>query len=272
MLYFYLVASAALIPGLNNFFDILRQSYSWWLIPLLFVAFVLGFIILHLAFVSVCVLFVNIDKDGRRFCRFYRVLANATIPLLLKLARVKIHSSGLEKVPNDTRFLLVCNHIHDFDPAVIMHELPKAELGFIAKKEVYEDLRFIAKFMHKLNCLPIDRENNRNAVKTILQAVSLINDDVASVGIFPEGYTSKDGNLQPIRNGALKIAFKAKVPIVVCTLSGTTQIVKNMFIRKTDVYFDILQVLDTEDFNNTVEAGDKVHSLMEEALNKRKSI
>lgn len=274
MIYFYLVASAALIPILNNFYNILRQPYSWWLIPVLYILFVVLFIILHLAFVCVFVLFVNLNKDGRRFSKFYRVLANATLPLLFKLARIKVHTKGLEKVPSDTRFLLVCNHIHNFDPAVIIHELPDATLGFIAKKEVYTDLRFIAKFMHKLNCLPIDRENNREAVKTIVKAVSLIKNDIASVGIFPEGYTSKDGNLQPLRNGALKIAFKANVPIVVCTIDGTTKIVKNMFRHRTDVYLDIVDVIGTKEFenSNTSEIGNKVYNLMKESLNNRKNI
>lgn len=274
MIYFYLVASAALIPILNNFYNILRQPYSWWLIPVLYILFVVLFIVLHLSFVSVCVLFVNLNKDGRRFSKFYRVLANATLPLLFKLARIKVHTKGLEKVPSDTRFLLVCNHIHNFDPAVIIHELPDATLGFIAKKEVYTDLRFIAKFMHKLNCLPIDRENNREAVKTIVKAVSLIKNDIASVGIFPEGYTSKDGNLQPLRNGALKIAFKANVPIVVCTIDGTTKIVKNMFRRRTDVYLDIVDVIGTKELenSNTSEIGNKVYNLMKESLNNRKNI
>ena len=39
MFYLYLVLSAALIPVLNNFFEILRQPYSWWLVPVLFIAF-----------------------------------------------------------------------------------------------------------------------------------------------------------------------------------------------------------------------------------------
>ena len=59
MLYVYLVASAALIPILDIFFDILKESYSWWLVPVLFIGFFLGFIILHLAVFAVSALIVN---------------------------------------------------------------------------------------------------------------------------------------------------------------------------------------------------------------------
>lgn len=42
MFYFYLVLSAVLLPVLNNFFGILRQPYSWWLVPVLFITSFLG--------------------------------------------------------------------------------------------------------------------------------------------------------------------------------------------------------------------------------------
>ena len=48
MFYLYLVLSAALIPVLNNFFEILRQPYSWWLVARRsFIAFFFGFVILR---------------------------------------------------------------------------------------------------------------------------------------------------------------------------------------------------------------------------------
>ena len=48
MIYAYLVISVALIPILNNFFEILRQPYSWWLVPVLIIGFFLGLVILHM--------------------------------------------------------------------------------------------------------------------------------------------------------------------------------------------------------------------------------
>ena len=48
MVYFYLIAAGALLPILNNFFTIFDKGYSWWLAPLLYIAFFLCFIILHI--------------------------------------------------------------------------------------------------------------------------------------------------------------------------------------------------------------------------------
>jgi len=188
------------------------------------------------------------------------------------MAGVRIHTEGLDKVPDNTRFLFVCNHLDNFDPVVILSVLPDAQLGFIGKKEIYEKMKFVSKAMHKLHGLPIDRENNREAAKTIIKAVNLIKEDKVSVGIFPEGYASTTGELLPMRNGAFKIAYKADVPVVVAAISGTKKIVKNMFRRRTDVYFDVLEVIPKETLHelNSSDLGDKVSALMLEATKRQR--
>lgn len=268
MLWIYTVASAALVLLSNNFFEVFQKGYSWWLVPLLFVGFWLVLILIHAAVVVVSVWLVRLDSPPERFSRYYRWLIAHTLPMVLTLAKVNIEVTGEDKVPQNSRFLLVCNHLHDFDPAVILYALPDAELGFVGKKEIYTTMPFVARAMHKLHCLPIDRENNREAVKSIISAAKLISDDVVSIGIFPEGYCSKDGELQPMRNGAFKIAYKAKVPIVVCTIDHTPEILKNMFRRKTIVHFDILETISVEQLEsmNSSEVGDHVFEIMQKNI------
>ena len=100
--YIYLVVSAALIPLLDNFFGILRHSYSWWLVPLLFIAFFLGLVILHLIITAVWILTINTSKPaGKR--EAFRWWVNVSIQLLMKLVRVSVNASGTEKVPRDEK-------------------------------------------------------------------------------------------------------------------------------------------------------------------------
>lgn len=274
MLYFYLVLSAALIPISDIWFDVLRESYSWWLAPVLLLGFFLAFLIIHAAVVALSIQLISFKSPQERFANYYRFLIRITLPMFYQLAKVKINNSGLEKAPEEGRFLLVCNHQHDFDPILMFSAFPYAELSFVGKKEIYTTLKFVAKVMHKLNCLPIDRENDREAAKTIVKAAKLLKEDKNSVVIFPEGYCSKDDELQPLRNGALKIAYKADVPIVVCVLDNTKSIVKNMFRRETVVEFHVLETIYPEEFKDlhTVELGDRIHREMDEALKKiRKS-
>ncbi len=273
MFYFYLVTSAALIPILDNFYKILREPYSWWLVPVLFVSFFLGFVIIQLALFFVWTALVNAKTERNVLSSIYRGLVNITLPLAFKLMGVKITVTGKEKITTDKKVLLVCNHVNNVDPAVIICALPELCLGFVAKKEAYDLFPFVAKCMKKLYCLPIDRQNNREAVKTIVKAVSYIQDDKVSIGIFPEGYTSKDGNLQELRNGAFKIATKAKAPIVVCTLVNSEKILKNLFKRKTEVFLDVVEVIPETEFSDmkTDEIGKRVYDKMLESINNRKN-
>lgn len=267
MFYVYLIISAALIPILDNFFEILRHSYSWWLVPLLFVGFFLGLVIIHMLITVVWISTIRTDrpvKNGRGFRRWIIL----TVPLLMKLFRVKVNATGVEKVPQDGRMLFVCNHQHDFDPIMLLSVFPEYEIGFIGKKEIYETMPLIGKAMHGLHSLPIDRENNREAAKTVIEAARLLKEDKASIGLFPEGYVSKSCELLPLRNGSLKIAYRGNVPIVVCVLNNTREIPKRMFLRHTDIELRVLSVIYPEEYKDltTVELGDRIHGEMKTAL------
>jgi len=275
MLYLYLIISAALIPILNNFFDIFGQSYSWWLAPVLLIGFFVGLILLH-AIVFVVSFLIGGQKHSPDVCaKYYRFLARITVPLVLELARVEVRVHGIDpqEVPKDTRMLFVCNHKHEFDPVIILSVFGDREIGFIGKKEIFEKMFLVGDVMHKLYGMPIDRDNNREAAKTIIKAIKFLKEDKASIGLFPEGYTNRtEQPLLPFRNGGFKIAYKAEVPIVVCTVSGTREIPKRMFRKKTVVDFCVADVIYPKDFKDltTAELGDKIHETMLKALNNKK--
>ncbi len=272
MYYLYILISVASVLVYDRAFGLFTKAYGWWLTPVMLIAVFLLMIILHIIVVLVSALFINMKKPMKSRSAYWRFLVKATISLAFRLARVHIHTTGADTVPKDGRFLLVCNHTHEIDPAIIINQIPECDIGFIGKKEIIQQLPLIARVMHKLNCLFIDRENNRSAARTIVEAVRLIKDDIVSVGIFPEGYTSLDGELHGFRNGAFKIAYKANVPIVVCTVEGVPKILKNMFIRRTDVYLDFIAVIPTERFAevNTTQLGDEIFALMQENIDRRK--
>ena len=274
MFYVYLIAAAASIPIINAFTDFLHTKLAWWLTPLTLFGVFFALLVLHFAWAVISVALVNVNKPAERFNSYYRAVINTTLPLFFKISGVKIHAEGLDKVPDNTRFLFVCNHIDNFDPIVILSLLPEAQLGFIGKKEIYEKMPLVAKAMHKLYGLPIDRENNREAAKTIIKAVNVIKEDKASIGIFPEGYASRSGELLPMRNGAFKIAYKANVPVVVAVISGTKPVRYNIFRRKTQVNFKVLEVISAETLKqiNSTELGDKVSEIMQNGLDEIKNI
>lgn len=267
MLKIYALIAAVSVLLFNIPFDVFGQSNSYWLVPLIMIGVFVALVILHIVVLAISVVMVDLNKPARD-TDFFRMLVKTFLKMALPILRVKVHVTGSEKIPEDEPFLLVSNHIHDLDPAIIYYAVPDSRLAFIAKREVRDLHPFVYKALHKLNGLPIDRENNREAAKTIINATRLIKEKTNSVAVFPEGYVSKSGELLPIRNGALKMATKSQAKIVVCTLWGTKDIPKNLFKRKTNIYFDVIDVIDTADNQHTVELGDQIYSLMHASLQK----
>lgn len=235
-----------------------------WLLPVFFAGIYLLGLLIAVLFLWICCATVDLQKEQEEDSRFFRTIMHPYIEALITLVGVRLHTQGLEKTPGEGRFLLVCNHLFLADPGVILHCFKKSQLAFVTKKE-NQSMFLIGKIMHKILCQPIDRENDRAALKTILKCISLIKEDKCSVAVFPEGYTSKDGKLHPFRPGVFKIAQKANVPIVVCTIQNTRPIFKNLRkLKKTDVQLHLVEVIPPEEFKglSTVELSEKIYACM----------
>lgn len=244
-----------------------------WQYPLLTAGLLLAQVLLFLLVLFVSTLFVNPKKMVEKPSLYFRFMLNQFCRLALFLGGVRVHVTGLEKVPRQSRFMLISNHAFAFDPLIYYYAMPWADLAFLAKKESFS-IFVVAQIMREVLCLPLDRENDREALKAILKAIQFIREDKCSFAVFPEGGTNKTSeDLLPFRNGAFKIAQKAHVPIVVCALVNSKAILKNMFRRHTDVYLDVLNVIPPEEFESlrTVEIGDRAHDILLCGLKKRKA-
>ena len=241
---------------------------SFWLLPVYLIGVFLFLLLAVTGFLLLVCALVDKDKPQEKDSQFFRLLMRLILPAVFTLARVRIHTQGLEKLPKDGRFLMVCNHTHDIDPGVLLYCFPKAQLAFIAKREI-RDMPVIGSIMHRLQCQLINRENDREALKTILKCISMIKEDRASITVFPEGYVSLDSKLRHFRSGVFKIAQKANVPIVVCTLRNTQYVFKNAKrLKPTNVHLHLVGVLQPEQMQGmkAVEIGNLVHTMMAEDL------
>ena len=224
----------------------------------------IGGLLLAVLFLVVACLVVDLEKEQQSDSKFYRTMVHLYIDLVVTLGRVELRTEGLEKIPADGRFMLVCNHICDVDSAVILKCFPKSQLAFIGKKET-KDMPFVGPCMHKMMCQFINRENDREALKTILRCIQLLKDDQVSIAVFPEGYVSMDGRVRHFRSGVFKIAQKAGVPIVVCTVRNTKHVLQDVLhLRKTWAQLHLVDVIDAETAKATptVEMAEKVYEMM----------
>ena len=264
----FTVLSAAIALGLCFFTGSFATLHFLWVLPLSFLVSLVLFALGTFAFLLIACKLVDLEKPQEEDDPFYRSMAYAIIDAVSTLAQMHVHTEGLEQTPKDGRFLLVCNHINDIDPAVLLKFFKKSQLAFISKRENRTKF-IIGPVMHKIMCQPINRENDREALKTILNCIRLIKEDKVSIGVFPEGYTSLDGLLHPFRSGVFKIAQKAGVPIVVCTLQNTQYVLKNALkLKPTTVELHLVGVIGAEELKGrtAVDIGEQVHKMMADDL------
>ena len=238
---------------------------SWmWMLPVTVLGCLLAMIGLMFGFLMYLCKRVDQDVPQEEDDKLYRVVTNLVIQSVLPILRIHVKMSGLEKMPKEGRFLLIANHTDNSDPIILLYCLAKYQLAFISKRE-NRDMFVIGPMMHRLQCQLINRENDREALKTILKCIQILKEDKASVAVFPEGGIDDDLLLHKFKPGVFKIAQKANVPIVVCTLKNTKQIFRNLRkLKKTDVELHLVDVIPAEELKgkNTVEIGEMVYEMM----------
>ena len=259
-----LLAAIGICAGVGGF----AGAQFLWVLPLSFLGSLLALAVAFFLVLWIASLLVDMNKPQEKDSAFYRALTYITADLVIWLLRVRVHTKGLEQTPKDGRFLLVCNHLDYMDPVTLFACFKKSQLAFISKRE-NSSMFLVGKLMHKTLCQPINRENDREALKTILRCIDILKNDQASVAVFPEGYTSMDEKLHPFRSGVFKIAQKAQVPIVVCTLQNTQYVFRNALrLKRTDVHLHLLDVIPAEELKGVtaVDIGNRVHAMMAEDL------
>ena len=229
---------------------------------------VLGVFLLYVLLLGVCSLLVNPQKEYDRNSAFYRFLLDSATAATVKLLRIRVHVSGIEKVPKEAKVLFVCNHRSNFDPIITWYAFKKWKIAFVSKPENFK-IPFFGRIIRRCCCMPIDRENPRNAIITINRAAGLLKKQEVSIGVYPEGTRSKTCELLPFHNGIFKIAQKAETPIVVLSITGTEKIAKATPFRPTDVYLDVLEVFSNIKETKTELIGTAARRLMETNIERR---
>ncbi len=231
-----------------------------------FIDYALLLVLCYVAFIILLALLVDLKKPNEKFDKFYNKVISFTLKIALSACNVKVKVEGEEKIPNG-RFLLIQNHKAMFDPVVSLAFLGKYEIGFITKPE-NTHLPVINKFMHRICCVPIDRENPRNAVKSINAAAENIKNDICSMAIYPEGTRARDGEMLPFHAGSFKIATKSGAPLVITTVDNTNLVHRNAPFKRTDITLRICEVLSPEEVSasSTAELSEKSRRIICESL------
>lgn len=140
---------------------------------------------------------------------------------LFRALDLKVRIEGADRIPRTGGAVLVSNHISylDFIFAGLAARPAERLVRFMAKKEVF-DHRISGPLMRGMHHIPVDRAAGASAFGAALKALKA----GEVVGVFAEATISQSFTIKEIKNGAVRMAVAAKVPLVPVALWGTQRL------------------------------------------------
>jgi 1-acyl-sn-glycerol-3-phosphate acyltransferase len=183
------------------------------------------FIAVHCTIIAVITILVSpIDAKGRIVLFLSKIFSKG----ILLIAGVKVNCEGVEKLDKNESYIFVSNHLSYFDIPILMSVIPN-NLRFIYKRSLSK-IPVFGWGMYLGGYIPIDRENVREAIKSLAKAAEKLSEGY-SIAIFPEGTRSLDGNLQEFKKGMFVIAERSNAQIVPVAITGSDKIMPKKKFR-----------------------------------------
>ena len=239
-----------------------------WIIALYWVLSLLGSMIITFILFLLFLYFygMTIKEADPKNMHYHRVI-NSILRLAFRLMRVKLVVSGAENIPKPgEKFVFVCNHQENYDIMAIMPVFKNHPLTFIAKEDAF-DWFVLGHWIKMLGNIPINREANRQAAESIVKGIRLVKDGVP-IAIFPEGKRSFGNTMEDFKPGALKLAMKPKVDILVGTIYDFSKVFKWWPLKRQKIYLHFHPLLTYDSYGdmNSIELCNKIKAMIQAQL------
>ncbi|WP_417068387.1 AMP-binding protein [Niveibacterium terrae] len=180
------------------------------------------------------VVLLRSPEKGRR-------LAHRACRLWLSLAGLRPEVQALERLP-DSAQVLICNHASYLDGLLLSALLPP-DYAFVAKAELATQ-RLAGPLLRGLGALFVERFAARQGAADIDSVVAALRAGARLV-VFPEGTFTRAAGLRRFHSGAFLAAAGADVPLVVCTLNGSREAMRDgsWLPRPGEIRFGVAAVL-----------------------------
>ena len=151
---------------------------------------------------------------------------------------------AVQKYKLSKNVIIVSNHRDVYDPPMLCTLFPKDRVHFLAAETLFEN-KWLAWLLGRVGCIKIDR--NRLDMESF-HAIQDVLRRGASVGIFPEGELSKDGEIHDFKSSFVLSALSTGVDVLPIYIGGEYK----LFGRKLHIWIDVPMKMEVE--NMTVEA------------------
>jgi 1-acyl-sn-glycerol-3-phosphate acyltransferase len=134
---------------------------------------------------------------------------------------LNIQVEGAERIPREGGAVLASNHISylDFIFAGLAARPSKRLVRFMAKKEVFDN-KISGPLMRGMRHIPVDRSAGLSSYRQALEYLK----SGEVVGVFAEATISRSFTVKELKNGAVRMAQAADVPLIPVALWGTQRL------------------------------------------------
>ncbi|KAA0258077.1 1-acyl-sn-glycerol-3-phosphate acyltransferase [Deferribacter autotrophicus] len=159
---------------------------------------------------------------------FYRKLGYYWGKFSLMATFTKYEVKGIENIDFTKNYIVMGNHLSYFDIFLVFVAL-KDKIVFMAKKELFS-IPFFGTVLKRMDFIPVDRENPREAMKSLIEASKKLKEG-DSILVFPEGTRSEDGKLLEFKQGGFILAKRAGLDILPFAIRGTNNVLKKNSLK-----------------------------------------
>lgn len=162
----------------------------------------------------------SVAADGPPWA--WRLLVRGMTLILTKVFRWKL-SVRIEGdlPPADQPVVVVVNHTGYLEPFLVVHAIWQRTGHWcrpLAKAELFR-VPVLAPLARAAGGIPVERQSDEGRANAFATAVDALHEGHA-IYIAPEGTTSHDGELLPLRHGAARLALQAGCTMMVATQFG----------------------------------------------------
>ena len=148
---------------------------------------------------------------SRRLTGFYRFARGVFRIIMVPWVRMDVR--GVEKLPAQGSYLLVCNHLSNIDALCLLWVMMRADVPvrIMAKAELFR-VPLLGAAMRAMKLLPVHRASNDPSQVLASACEALAAGEC--VAIYPEGTHTQDPDFWPMRmkTGAARLALETGVP------------------------------------------------------------
>ena len=159
-------------------------------------------------------------------------LYNASIRIVrtaLRVAGIRVHTVGLERVPENTACIFMANHVSNLDPPALFPHIPGRTSAFL--KRSLMKIPVLGYGMKLAQFVPVNRDGRvESAVESVAAARVVLKKGV-HITTFVEGTRSRDGRLLPFKKGPFYLAMEAGAPCIPVSIYGTESMMAKGSLR-----------------------------------------